>query len=613
MISQPIHLDLIQKEVTAVSLESKARSDLHLNYADGLVDFLARLKVDSIFGVPGGAIEPFLSAIARHLSQSGGDGPRLIVARHEAGAAFMAEGYARETGKLGVCCATTGPGATNLITGICSAYTEQIPVLVLTAQTALPGFGRLALQESSGDAIDTVGMFQHCTRYNSLVSHPEQVRHKLYQAVVRAFQHPRGPVHLSLPADLMKMPLPENRAQAFPVPQLRAGKAFDETQLQALLQMLVCSRRAVLLVGEGCRDAIAPILALSDCFDMPVITTSAGKGSIDTRHPRYRGIFGFAGHAGASETLFDPEVDLILAVGTRLDEITTNRWDQRLFNEKMVHVDENPEAFLRSPTARLHVLGNLDALFRRLLFSLRKSGGDHAKGNLLLKEHNEVFLQGRTRKGSDGKRSSKPRTPRIERGDAEAGALNPQGLMRELAQRFPSETRFLADAGNAWAWSIHHLDIKKEGRYHIGMGYGAMAWGIGAAAGVALGAPGKAVVCITGDGSFLMSGQELTVAVSEALPITFVILNDGALGMVKHGQRMSGAEPIGYILPPVDFAAMARAMGAAAHTITSWEAWDRLDFEKICTRRGPTLLDVHIDPEAVPPMGERIKCLQGKA
>jgi len=181
--------------------------------------------------------------------------------------------------------------------------------------------------------------------------------------------------------------------------------------------------------------------------------------------------------------------------------------------------------------------------------------------------------------------------------------------MRELSVRFPASTRFIIDAGNSWAWSLHYLLPKSQGLYRNAMGFGAMGWAIGASVGTAFGCPATPVVCLTGDGSWLMSGQELTVAVAEKLPVIFVVLNDGALGMVKHGQRLGGAEPVAFELPPVDYAQMAHAMGAAGEDIAAVTDLERLDFEAICRRAGPTLLNIRIDPEEVPPMGLRMKTL----
>lgn len=181
--------------------------------------------------------------------------------------------------------------------------------------------------------------------------------------------------------------------------------------------------------------------------------------------------------------------------------------------------------------------------------------------------------------------------------------------MNELARRFPENTRFIIDAGNSWAWATHYLFPRSSGLYRVGMGFGSMAWGIGAAVGTAIGCPGSPVVCLTGDGSFMMSSMELSVAVAEQLPVIFVVLNDQALGMVKHGQRMGGGEPIAFELPPVDFALLARSLGARGISVRTLEDLENLDIEKICTTPGPTLLDVYIDPEEVPPMGSRMKTL----
>jgi len=178
-----------------------AKAEVTLELGDLLVGYLEQLDVKYVFGVPGGAIEPLFNALARSERR---DGPKMITARHETGAAFMAEGYTRQTGKIGVCCATTGPGATNLITGIASAYEDQIPMLVITAQTALANFGKGALQESSCTGVNTVAMFEHCTRYNTLVSHIDQFEQKLVTAIMTAHHSPNGPVHLSVPLDILR-------------------------------------------------------------------------------------------------------------------------------------------------------------------------------------------------------------------------------------------------------------------------------------------------------------------------------------------------------------------------------------------------------------------------
>ncbi len=608
----------------------------HRTYADLVVAYLAQIGVEYVFGVPGGAIEPFFNALARQSRYDSSEVPtglsprvlsrnsprgarrlRAIVARHEAGAAFMADGYARETGKLGVCCATTGPGTTNLITGVASAYADHIPMLVITAQTALPGFGSGALQESSSDAVDTVGMFQHCTRYNSLVSHPDQLERKLLTAMVSAYRKPGGPAHISIPVDIQSLAVDSGTESRDIATLFRQPDVVDTQSFDALCQALLKSHRVVLFLGNECRGSVDTIVQFAELMGAAIVTTPSGKGCIDAHHHLYRGVFGFAGHSSARDTLLDDEVELVLAVGTGLDELSTNGWDATaLLNEKLIHIDATMENFVHSTMARLHVYGHLRMIFADLIQVFTSvdrqeqnlfNGGPYSRGRAASQQ---ALSNWRVPNGSITFGS--PRKIALDQADKYLSSdtpIKPQRLMCELSRRFPEHTRFVCDAGNCWAWATHYLHLKKGGHFRIGMGYGAMTWAIGAAVGTALGSRGTPVVCITGDGSFLMSGQELTVAVQHKVPVVFVILNDHALGMVKHGQRLGGGEAIGFELPPVDFAGVARAMGAQAYTIRGPDDFASLDIAAICNASQPTLLDVHIDPEEVPPIQARIKVL----
>lgn len=588
-------------------------------YADLILSYLSEIDVGYIFGVPGGAIEPLYNAIARQLrtplitrhrqktnfvplrQRRTSDSIQPIIARHESGAAFMADGYARETGKLGVCCATTGPGATNLITGVASAYADRVPMLVITPQTALPDFGRLGLQESSSDAVDIVSMFEHCTRYNSLVSHPNQLEGKLNMALLHAFRRPRGPVHLSIPMDILNAPL-ASELTAYQMAHLfRQPRAMDEAAYVALLNALNCARKPVFFIGNGSRHAINTITAIAEYRQIPMIATPAGKSWVNAYHPLYRGVFGFGGHSSAFDTLMDDEVDLILAIGTSLGEISTASWDRRVLNRKLVHITGTPEDFARSPMACLHVLCDVRTLFTNLQHDLMPNEPQPRRDNII-RAIGDVRPRGYV-----------PESIAMHAGEqcySDAVPLKPQRVMRELAERFPESARYVIDAGNAWAWVTHYLMLRRAGMQRFGFGFGAMGWAIGAAVGTALGCRGEPVICITGDGSWLMSAQELTTALQQRLPVIFVVLNDQALGMVKHGQRLGGAEAIGFELPPVDFAAMARAMGAVGHTIRSPQDFAALDIAALCQADKPCVLDVYVDSEETPPMGARVKTLR---
>lgn len=615
----------------ALSVAEVSEQASVLQAADLVVSYLEQIGVQYIFGVPGGAIEPLYNAMARS-SRRGGLRP--IVARHEAGAAFMADGYARETGRLGVCCATTGPGATNLLTGVACAYADNIPMLVITAQTPLYTFGKGAFQESSSAGINTVGMFEHCTRYNSLVSHMEQLEGQLVSAIMTACRAPKGPVHLSIPLDILRSQ-PAISKPSFSLDMLLSHEAMSNMEaIDELCDHIARAKKVVMLVGSGCNEAIATILSFACLINAAIVTTPTGKGLVSSYHPLFKGVFGFAGHGSAQQTLTSPEVDLVLAIGTGLSEWDSMGWDkQALLNNHLVHIDSMGEHLNRAPMARMHIHGRISTLLDLLLkeYTLRKyASTTHAESETYPDKQYRLVSEAQQveRRSSSSLKTIVPgKLPRYFKLDNEDKYLDdtrpikPQRLMRELGERFPINTRFLVDTGNSFAWAIHYLHLHPYDRRTTGtrainsgvirtsMGFSAMGWAIGSAVGTALASPHATVVCITGDGSFLMSGQEISVAVAERLSIIFVVLNDRALGMVKHGQRLAGAEQIGFELPPVDFCMLARAQGAQAFTIHSPQDIAALDMAAICAHAGPTLLDVYIDPEEVPPMGARIRVL----
>jgi len=590
-------------------------SDRAPEVADLLVAYLEQIGIEYVFGVPGGAIEPLYNALARSERRGG---IRHILARHEAGAAFMADGYARETGRIGVCCSTSGPGATNLITGVACAYENNVPMLVITGQPALPSFGKNPLQESSCTGINTLGMFRHCTRYNSLVSHPKQMEAKLVSALQRAVRPPHGPSHLSVPVDVFRSPSPHPTPSYDLRTLLAASSLVDDDAIETLHRMLSEARQVMLLIGGGCGEAIGSILQFAAQKDIPFATTPDGKGLVNPRHPLFRGVFGFGGHASADVALRDKSVDLILAVGTSMGEWNSGGWCESLLNERLVHIDESEENLARTPMARLHVRGRIQSVFNRL--------------NVYFPSPIQAADPARNREPDETEWNPHHMLAAPDKYESDATPLKPQRLMRELSRMFPPTTRFLADTGNSVSWAVHYLNPSVDRRLgerrfgskrkiskgqrktsggwlRVTMNFASMGWAIGGAIGTAAANPDVPVVCITGDGSMLMSGQEISVAVAERLSIVFVVLNDQSLGMVKHGQRLAGAEQIGCDLPATDFAALARALGAEALAIRSPEDLQRLDVAAMCARKGPTLLDVHIDPNEVPPMNVRMRVL----
>lgn len=622
----PVNLKLNPKpDSTIKEFHPKIVPAASVDVADLLVAYLEQLGIEYVFGIPGGAIEPLYNALARSERRGG---IRHVLARHEAGAAFMADGYARETGKLGVCCATSGPGATNLITGVACAYDNNIPLLVITGQPALPSFGKNPLQESSCTGINTLGMFRHCTRYNSLISHPKQFESKLIAALQRATRTPRGPVHLTIPVDVFRKPS-LHQAPTYDLPALLMPSSLvDDDAIETLGEMLSGARNVVLLVGGWCGEAIASILQFAALKGATVVTTPDGKGLVSPHHPLFRGVFGFGGHASAEAALRDESVDLILAIGASMGEWNTGGWCDSLLNERLVHIDESEDHLSRTPMAKFHMRGRIRSIFNRLIERMHSEPWNN-------KIEAERRRASRELSNLNNSSTTNPEAMLAAPDAFNSGAtpIKPQRLMRELGRLFPPTTRFLADTGNSVAWAIHYLHPAIDRRIserrfgggerkrvpgrrntdggwlRVTMNFAPMGWAIGGAIGTAMANPSMPVVCITGDGSMLMNGQEISVAVAEKLSVIFVVLNDSALGMVKHGQRLAGAEQIGTAMPDTDFAMLARAMGATGHSISSPQDLAELDIAAICAHQGPTLLDVLIDADEIPPMNARMRVL----
>lgn len=569
-----------------------------MTLSDLIVHYLEQLGVEYVFGIPGSPLGPLFDALKRSERRGG---PRMVLTRHEAGAAFIADGYARQSGRPGVCCATTGPGATNLITGVASAWAEQVPMLVITPQTRLCDLGAGCFQDSSRNGIDVVSMFDACTVYNAVVTHPGQLERKLAEALGAAMGNPQGPAHLSIPIDILAAGA--DAPARFPgLPRLLEGRrtALDVCGLERLGDEIVAvlerGARLCLLAGHQSVGAGRDLERFADLTGAALLTTPRGKAAVDPYHPLARGVFGMAGHASARAALADEGVALILAAGTNLGEWATGKWDPVLMNDKLVHIHPDRRWFGRSPMARLQVEGEVKALFRRLNARLETLQG-----------------QNRLPRPVGQARTAAPPPAYVPPGISvadpvccetarTAGPIAAPCIFAELTRRLPRESRFYIDNSNSVPWSIHYFFHPRPESYQLSIEFATMAWAVGAAVGGAFAGREAPSVCLTGDGCYLMSGQEITVAVEQQLPVIFVVLNDRAYGLIRHGHRIGGREAVDFAIPPVDFAMMARAAGAEGYTIRAMEDFDRLDWQALAERPGPTLLDVHVDPEARPPL-----------
>lgn len=574
-----------------------------MTFSDLIVEYLEQFGVEYVFGVPGSPLGPLFDALVRSEKRGG---PKKILARHEAGAAFMADGYARESGKIGVCCSTTGPGATNLITGVAGAYAEQIPMLVITSQTKVPDFSLGSFQDSSGDGIDIMSMFASCTRYNSMVTHPAQLEKKLAAALTVALGNPRGPAHLSIPIDIFSRET-DSPASFSGLHQLLTGE--EATVDYAALKLLAGKISAVmerggkitLLVGQNGIGAGDEITRFAELAGAAIVTTPRGKPAINPYHPLARGVFGCSGHSSARQALEDSSVQLILTAGSNLGEWETSKWDPALMNDRMVHIDNDRQNFNRSPMAGLHVYGTIKAVF-----------------GLLNNRLEELIRSGRLPAASGPATGSAPTDIPGTGGYIPKGItvlkpacclpggndqiLKAPQVYAELIRRLPRETRYFIDNSNSVPWSTHYFFHPRSEALHLSIEFATMAWAVGAAIGGAFGNQQAPSVCIAGDGCYLMSAQEITVAVERQLPVIFAILNDQAYGLIRHGHKIHGTEPVDFSIPKVDFAMMARATGAQGFTIHTAEDFERIDWQALAAHQGPTLLDIIIDPEESPPL-----------
>jgi acetolactate synthase-1/2/3 large subunit len=571
-----------------------------LTLSDLIVEYLERFGVEYVFAVPGSPLGPLFDALARSARRGG---PRAVLSRHESGAAFMADGYARGSGRIGVCCTTTGPGATNLITGVASACAEKIPLLAITTQTRLPQFSFGSFQDSTRNGIDIMGMFEHCTRYNSMVTHPEQLERKLAAALTTALGRPKGPAHLSIPVDILAA---ESAGPACFVNLQTVLSAeqeiFDNSALERLwleiVKVLDDGGRIVLLAGCNALGGGNEITRFAELTDSKIITTPRGKAAINPYHPLYRGVFGCSGHSSARQALAEENVDLIIAIGTNLSEWATSRWDPILLNGKLVHIHDNSTCFSRSPMARLHLLGDTVSVFKRLNDRLEI---ERRKVSINFPPNEKVETDSLENRVYIPANINVIDPTACDEGDPDRPVRVPR-LFAELIERLPMESRYFIDNSNSVPWSIHYFFHPRPEAYHLSIEFATMAWAIGAAIGSEFADRSSPAVCITGDGCYLMSGQEITVALEDKLPVIFVVINDSAYGLIRHAHRHGGKEKVEFAIPNVDFAMMARATGARAYTIRTARELESVDWKVMADRQGPTLLDIWVDPEDAPPL-----------
>lgn len=556
-----------------------------LKVTEYLLEALAEAGVPYIFGVIGGAIVPLFTATV-------GRRPQIVMAKHEAGAAFMADGYARVSGGLGACAATSGPGATNLITGIASAYADSIPLVVLTGQVATKSFGKGALQESSPEGVDIVEVFRPLTRYSTLVFKPERLPDIWNKALRSALGGRPGPVHLSLPADVQEQTV---QACAWTRPTVQPVKTHDREAIKRAALYLFRARRPGILAGHGAilSEAADEIRQIAEMLDIPVASTPKGKGIFPEDHRLALGPFGYSGSPLPQWYLLETGVDVLLAVGTSLSEWGTMGWDPRLQpREALLHVEIDPYEIGKNYRATVPLLGDAKAVLTELWYELHR-------------------LQDNYRRPSDRTHrfhapSEIPRFLDTASLDSNAVPIKPQRLIRDLQDALPRDALVFVDGGSNRSWAIHYWQSFYPRTFFCATGMASMGYGVAAPVGGKFAAPDRVVVSITGDGGFLMNGMEVSTAVHYNRQVIWVVLNDAGYSMVYHGLRMLKLPDVASRFPRVDFAKVAEGLGAQGFHIREPGEINQDFMARIIESGRPTVLDVEIDQNEIAPWQSRM-------
>jgi acetolactate synthase-1/2/3 large subunit len=557
--------------------------------AEYLVEALADAGVRYIFGVIGGAVLPLFTATVGRRAQ-------IVMAKHEAGAAFMADGYARASGGLGACVGTSGPGATNLITGVAAAYADSVPMVVLTGQVATKAFGKGALQESSSEGVDIVDVFKQVTRYSILVFRADRLPAIWHKALRMAVGGRPGPVHLSLPADVQEQ---EIQRPVKSILSVDRSRTYDRAAIKQAALHLLRSRRPAILAGHGAilSNASDEIRAIAEMLEIPVATTPKGKGAFPEDHRLSLGPFGYSGSPLAQWYLLESGVDVLLAVGTSLGEWGTLGWDRRLQpSEALLHLDIDPYEIGKNYRVTVPVIGDAKSGLTELCYEIRRQ--------------QQRYLHWRR---GNGKLEPPPDRPRfLNAGAMESNAvpIKPQRLMRDLQEALPRDTLVFVDGGANRSWAIHYWQSLYPRTFFCATGMASMGFGVAGAIGGKFAAPDGVVLSITGDGGFLMNGMEVSTAVHYGKQVIWVVLNDAGYGMAYHAARIRNIPDVGTRYPRVDCAKVAEGLGAQAFHIREPGEINREFMNKILESGRPTVLDVEIDQDEVAPFGGRLETLK---
>lgn len=510
---------------------------LEITVAEALVRCLEQENVEIVFGYPGGAILPVYDALNKTMIKH-------VLVRHEQGAAHMADGYARVTGKVGVCLATSGPGATNLVTGIANAYMDSVPMVVITGQVATSMVGTDAFQE-----VDITGITIPITKHNYLVKEPEQLPAVVKKAFLLASTGRPGPVLIDLPKDVAQAKIKFKYPKKVELPGYKPTIKGHSAMVQQAAKIMMRSQRPVIYAGGGVRisNAAPELLQLAETICAPVTHTLMGLGSFPGDHPLFLGMLGLHGTRYANQAV--TECDCLIAVGARFDDRVVSKTSGFAPSAKIIHIDIDPAEIGKNVITQLPIVGDVKNVLRAVLPHLEKKENTAWMERICwLKEEMPLRYK-------------------------QDGTLKPQFVVEKLNEYKDDSAIVVTDVGQHQMWAAQYMRFNEPRSFISSGGLGAMGFCLPAAVGAQLGAPHRQVIMVVGDGGIQMTMQELGTAAEQKLPLKIFILNNNRLGMVRQLQEFyceSRYIAVDFKFNP-DFVELGRIYGMDGYTIETPE------------------------------------------
>jgi acetolactate synthase I/II/III large subunit len=536
---------------------------------DALMECLKAEGVDVVFGLPGGANLPTYDAFYDA-------GIRHILVRHEAGGGHAAEGYAKATGKVGVSLATSGPGATNLITPITDAMMDSVPVVFLTGQVRTELLGTDGFQEA-----DTIGITMPVVKHSFLIQHPLEIPRSIHEAFHIARTGRPGPVVVDIPQDLSRAEIPYEPVDDVHLPGYQPTTDGNQKQIRLAAKAMANSRRPVIYAGGGVISANASgdlfELATSDRF--PVTCTLMGLGGFPAPHAQWLGMLGMHGTRTANYAM--DEADLIIAIGARFDDRITGKLSEFAPRAKFIHIDIDPAEISKNVAAHIPIVGDAHNILPRLTAEYRALSADPARLE-------EWWARIRT---------WQERHP-LGYQDSTTAEIKPQLMVQALYEATGGDAIVVSDVGQHQMWAAQYFHFAQPRRWINSGGLGTMGFGLPAAMGAKVGCPDETVVCIAGDGSIQMNMQELATCAEDGIAVKVFIMNNGYLGMVRQWQELFWDKRYSQVEMGQwpDFVKVAEAYGATGIRLTDKHTLVN-DVRDALATDGPVVVDVRVTRE----------------